>query len=832
MAATKAPVFAGDQHIIERPRLTRILDESKAKVILLLAPAGYGKTTLARQWLKDKPHVWYRASEADADVAALAVGIAVQASDLLPEVDKRIRQRVQAAKDPEREAGVLAEIVAEDFRKLPARTWIAIDDYHYIGSSAASELFVRLLVESVDSRFAVTSRTRPSWATPRSVIYGTTSAVGREALAMTQTEVTQVVGDASPEAARLFTEMMGWPAVIGLAARVGPERIEGQPVLGDLYDFFADELWRALTPEHQWQLAQLALFMPTPVLVAEDLFGDSASDLLASASSEGWIGREGFEIVIHPLLRRFLSSRFQTFASAQRSHALTGLIQALSHRQEWDQAMALALEWHEESVATVLARALEELLETGRLSTIARWLVAARERGMEAPILELAGAEVAFRRGDYIRAEALGRSAASNFTDAQFRARSLNRAGVSAMLLDHLDLSVALHREAKTCAPDSSTLREAVIGEIGASLDLGLDLEPLLAELPNEGTATDLVRAAGTRLLVGLHLGNLEGAVTASTVLMPALADVRDPLARTSFLHLRAAGLAMQAMYREALSTLRALDQEAATYGIDFARTPARLVRATAEAGLRNFATARRLIGDSIAEAQRDAALYWLTNALGVQARIEAGSGSGVVPPHRKELARVLPMGSYEEYVSALALAAASAGERRHAEALAATANCGFLTVDGRVLLAWVTAILSGKVGDAVSAFDLSFRTGIIDAFVLAYRARPQMIGSLSAQNEDYRRRVDVAVIRANDSRLLQEFTDRRPLGASGAYRLTPRETEVYALMVDGLSNQRIAQQLVITESTAKLHVRHILGKLCARSRAEAVAKWRDILGD
>ncbi len=49
--------------------------------------------------------------------------------------------------------------------------------------------------------------------------------------------------------------------------------------------------------------------------------------------------------------------------------------------------------------------------------------------------------------------------------------------------------------------------------------------------------------------------------------------------------------------------------------------------------------------------------------------------------------------------------------------------------------------------------------------------------------------------------------------------------------MVDGLSNRAIAQRLFITESTAKLHVRHILSKLSARSRAEAVAKWRDVLG-
>jgi len=44
--------------IIERPRLTRQLDECAARTILLVAPAGYGKTTLARQWLADKPHAW------------------------------------------------------------------------------------------------------------------------------------------------------------------------------------------------------------------------------------------------------------------------------------------------------------------------------------------------------------------------------------------------------------------------------------------------------------------------------------------------------------------------------------------------------------------------------------------------------------------------------------------------------------------------------------------------------------------------------------------------------------------------------------------------------
>ncbi len=43
-------------------------------------------------------------------------------------------------------------------------------------------------------------------------------------------------------------------------------------------------------------------------------------------------------------------------------------------------------------------------------------------------------------------------------------------------------------------------------------------------------------------------------------------------------------------------------------------------------------------------------------------------------------------------------------------------------------------------------------------------------------------------------------------------------------LLADGLSNLEIARTLLITQETAKTHVRHLLGKLGASSRAHAVA--------
>jgi DNA-binding NarL/FixJ family response regulator len=53
---------------------------------------------------------------------------------------------------------------------------------------------------------------------------------------------------------------------------------------------------------------------------------------------------------------------------------------------------------------------------------------------------------------------------------------------------------------------------------------------------------------------------------------------------------------------------------------------------------------------------------------------------------------------------------------------------------------------------------------------------------------------------------------------------LTPREREVLNLLADGLANKAIAQALGISAHTAKFHVAHILDKLDAATRAEAVA--------
>lgn len=76
--------------------------------------------------------------------------------------------------------------------------------------------------------------------------------------------------------------------------------------------------------------------------------------------------------------------------------------------------------------------------------------------------------------------------------------------------------------------------------------------------------------------------------------------------------------------------------------------------------------------------------------------------------------------------------------------------------------------------------------------------------------------------------RLLDRFASKLPSETTGdapqrLATLTERELQVLTLMARGLSNSEIAARLVVSDTTVKTHVGHVLMKLALRDRVQAV---------
>jgi LuxR family maltose regulon positive regulatory protein len=280
-----------------------------------------------------------------------------------------------------------------------------------------------------------------------------------------------------------------------------------------------------------------------------------------------------------------------------------------------------------------------------------------------------------------------------------------------------------------------------------------------------------------------------------------------------------AAGLVTLAWIRQAAGDRRGA-REAMTEAESFAAGPAGLLNPVPAQGAR-----LRLVQGDVAEAARWAG--------------DCGLDPGDAPDYPNEpghlvLARLL--------LAQGDAAAAHALLDRLEGAAVSQERAGSL-IEIRAIRAMALTALGdepGAIAALTSALDLGCPQGYVRVFADEGPAMAAVLGRLiAAQRSDQRAaRIPLACL----ARLQRAFGDGHPasgpVGRSAAAdarvprlvdQLTSRELEVLAMLAAGRSNQGIACHLVISLDTVKKHVSHVLGKLGAANRTEAVARGREL---
>jgi LuxR family maltose regulon positive regulatory protein len=834
---TEQEIPAGRRHIIERPRLTRLLDTTSARVIMLVGPAGYGKTTLARQWLANRPHAWYQATAASGDVAGLAVGLAESVAALTPDATQRLRQRLLATRDASQEIPALAQIQADVLSQWPEGAWLAIDDYQFIASSEPADAYLDTLLGCTPLQLLLTSRIRPAWATSRNRLYGHIYELGRGPLSMNDEEARMVLtrrGDSRMSGLLELAE--GWPAVIGLAALTGGEQPDNA-LPETLYEFLADELYQAASAPLQSALQTLALCPPITPEVRDYLFGSpTGADLLAEATRIGFLTTTPHGLALHPLLRSFLLSKLREADSLNIHAAVRRIAEFLLQRSRWDDVFDLFKRYPlSEVLIPLVERANEEMLSSGRLGTLADWLGAARELHLDAPLLDIVTAELALRQGNLARAETLGLHVGrSSGIPANIKTRAFAIAGRAAYLANRHPDALTHYECALQLAHDRESRRRASWGKLicfhgyGRSEELERALSDFLQDQPQN--ADEVLQSLNARVMVAANIGGMTEALESALSVKRIRHDVRDPLTRTAYLNVLARTSAVAARYADALRWAEELIEDAERFRLLFVEPYAYIARAVAELGLRRFGATDSTIDHARQVSEEINDIHNLVEAHALQCKLAVATSDfdralDATADTRWNTQITTEM--LAEYEANRALAFVCKG--RIGEALAGADKAAALTSLPEVLalVACVRAIATIREGtsalrwrEASKALQPVFDQSLFDAFVVAYRGFPELLRAAVSSAE--RGAVLANVLReANDVQIAKAVGIDMPAPPS-ATTLSPRETEVLSLLSLGYTNQEIAAALHIAQPTAKVHVRRVLQKLGVRSRTEA----------
>ena len=334
--------------------LDRLTDATASRLTLLIAEAGYGKTTLLADFTSRASArcLWYKLDPTDADPITWTNYVIAAAREVDPTFGQgTLSLLAQVGPGGPPESAFAASLLGEFPRLGEAPTILVLDDFHEVDESEAAREFVLRLLKDAPPwlHFVISTRRRPTLELARLAGMGEVAEITTDDLRFTDQETDQLFTHGygvalEPEVvSELGVRARGWVASLQLFHG----SIRGRPRSGiralarslsgasaPIYEFLAQEVLRSLSEDLEEFLMRASLLqsiLPTPVVALfRDRRGlepddkrvhqwiDEADRLaLLSRPSQRSEARE-----LHPLLRDFLARRLAQSHTADEIRAM------------------------------------------------------------------------------------------------------------------------------------------------------------------------------------------------------------------------------------------------------------------------------------------------------------------------------------------------------------------------------------------------------------------------------------------------------------------------------------------------------------------------------
>jgi ATP/maltotriose-dependent transcriptional regulator MalT/DNA-binding SARP family transcriptional activator len=334
-ARPKTPGF-----VLRRPHLEERLDETFGKrLALVVAGAGYGKSTLVGSWSEDLKAAWHTLGPLDHALGAFTENLLAALARAEIVVSKELAAAVGSAApvldEPRRAQGIGALLCEWLSASLPHDLMLVIDDLHEIdGGSAAIHLIETLCRQAPEHlHLVLVSREEPPFPTERLRGQGHVVELAAVDLVLRKDEIAELArmalgGDGSRYAPQLHALTGGWPA----AARMAIERMrhlppeERQAALaamagprGPLFSYLAEEVLAGEAVEVRSLLRTVAPLDRFTAGLCQSLGLPEAAEALADLGKRGlFVQERGEWFSVHPLVREFTLSAWDVTAKETR----------------------------------------------------------------------------------------------------------------------------------------------------------------------------------------------------------------------------------------------------------------------------------------------------------------------------------------------------------------------------------------------------------------------------------------------------------------------------------------------------------------------------------